>query len=157
ALRLLRESLPEAEVHALTMLPGVRDLYRRNPNVDEVIHFDFMKEGLFRSLRFLAGLRNRYDASITLYPSNRREYNLIAFLIGARRRVAVAYRRMGRRGLSFLNNVTVPENDALHNVEENVKLVEKLTGRRFPVIPPLEFPLEADDLRAAENFLADAG
>ena len=53
----------------------------------------------------------------------------------------------------FLNNVTITENDALHNVEENVKLCEKLLQKEFGQIPGLKFHLSDEDSKFADKFL----
>jgi heptosyltransferase-2 len=156
ALKLLREKLPEAHIDALVMFAGVRDIYSRNPNLNNVFYFNFMKEGPVKSLLYLFKLRGKYDITINVYPSNRREYNLISFLLGAKKRAAVEYLRMNKDNFGFLNNVTVKENDALHNVEENTKLVEKLLN--IPSIsknqiPALELQLTGEDYSAANRCL----
>src|ERR1035438_8433936 len=71
ALKLLREALPYAEIDALVMFKGVRDIYDRNIHLNKVIYFDFMKEGIMESFRFIRTIRNKYDASVNVYPSNR--------------------------------------------------------------------------------------
>ena len=95
-----------------------------------VIHFDFLKEGVIASLKFVLGLRKKYDATINVYPSNRKEYNIISFLIGAKQRAGVEYLRMNTQNLGWLNNFTVLENDQTHNVQTNIKLVEKLLKQK---------------------------
>ena len=107
ALKLLRQSLPSAQIDTLVMFKGTKEIYETNPNFNKVIHFDFLKEGAANSLKFVVGLRKKYDATINVYPSNRKEYNLISFLIGAKKRVGVEYLRMNSQNLGWLNNVTV--------------------------------------------------
>ena len=106
ALKLLQQSNPTAQIDALVMFKGTKEIYENNPNFNKVIHFDFLKEGAINSLKFILGLRNKYDATINVYPSNRKEYNIISFLIGAKQRAAVDYLRMNTQNLSWLNNVT---------------------------------------------------
>lgn len=153
ALRLLRQTYPESQIDALVMFKGVKDMYERNNDINNVIHFDFLKEGAAKSLKFVFSLRKKYDVSINVYPSNRKEYNIISFLIGAKKRAAVNYKRMNRSNLSFLNNIKIEENDSLHNVEENVLLIEKLSGKKFGEIPKLIFDLTDDDLSFAYDYL----
>jgi len=153
ALSLLRKKLPDAELHALVMFKGVRDMYTRNPNFNKVLFFDFMKEGAAESLKYLMKIRKNYDVSFNVYPSNRKEYNIFSLLIGADKRAGIKYLRSGSANFDFLNNVTVKENDELHNVEENVLMVEKLTGSSFTDIPGLEFPLSDEDCNYADSFL----
>ena len=113
ALKLLRQSLPSAQIDALVMYQGNKEIYAGNPNLNKVIHFDFLKEGALNSLKFILGLRKKYDVTINVYPSNRKEYNVINFLLGAKKRVGVKYLRMNNVNLGWLNNVTVLENDKI--------------------------------------------
>jgi len=155
ALKLLRQSLPSAEIDALVMFKGTKEIYETNTNFNEVIHFDFLKEGVLNSLKFVLGLRNKYDATINIYPSNRKEYNIINFLLGAKKQVAVEYLRMNNSNLGWLNNVTVLENDKTHNVQTNIKLVEKLLNKKLDEEPTIQILLSEDDKSFAENFLKE--
>lgn len=154
ALRLMRKALPDAEIDALVMFRGVKDMYERNPDLNHVLHFDFMKEGVLSSFKYVLSLRHKYDASINVYPSNRLEYNVINFLIGAGKRAAVKYLRKDLAELGELNNVRVVENDLSHNVQTNIRLVEKLLDEKFDEQPPLLFPLTVVDRNYAINFIA---
>ena len=154
ALSLLRSELPGTRIEALVMYKGVKDMYDRNPALDEVYYFDFLKEGALRSLKFLMGLRKKYDASINVYPANRKEYNVINFLIGAEKRAGAKYLRKDLQNLGDLNNVRVVEDDHTHNVRTNIKLVEKLLGKNFNEEPPLSFPLAMEDENFALNFFS---
>lgn len=154
ALKLLKEAYPDSEVHALVMFKAVKDFYERNSNINEVIHFDFLTEGFIKSLKFILSLRSKYDISINVYPSNRKEYNVINFLIGAKRRATVKYLRKDFQNFGFLNNVTILENDSLHNVQTNIKLCEKLTNLNLRNEPILEFPLTDSDFSFSADLLA---
>lgn len=157
ALKLLRKSLPEAEIDALVMYRGAEEIYSSNPNLNKVIHFNFLEEGVFKSLKFLIHLRKKYDASINVYPSNRKEYNLINFFIGAKKRAGIVYLRKNKSNFGFLNDVRVLENDDVHNVQANIKLCEALIGKKFSGEPPLEFPIPENEIVYANQFLSDAG
>ena len=154
ALRLLRNSKPDVRIDALVMFRGVKEMYERNENIDNVIHFDFLNKGAFAALKFVAGLRGKYDASINVYPSNRKEYNIINFLIGAKKRAGARYLRRDRRELGFLNNVRITENDSVHNVRTNIKLAGALTGALLSGEPPLNFPLTDEDEKFAAGFIS---
>ncbi|MGE5679433.1 MAG: glycosyltransferase family 9 protein [Bacillota bacterium] len=153
SIKMLRKAYPDAQIDALCMFGGVRDIYNRNENLNNVLFYNFMKEGAFKSLFFLLKLRGKYDLTVNVYPANRKEYNIFSFLVGAPKRAAVDYLRMNKSSLSFLNNIRITEDDSLHNVEENLKLCEKITGMRFLEKPPLEFPLLDEDIQAADDFL----
>ena len=153
ALKLLRSTLPGAEIDALVMFKGVKDIYDRNACLNKVIYFDFIKEGMIESLRFIRTIRNNYDVSVNVYPSNRSEYNFINFLIGAGKRAGVKYLRKDIINLGMLNNVRVTENDSIHNVQTNIRLIEKLLNKTFTEEPPLDFTLLDDDLSFAGEYL----
>ena len=155
ALKLLKKNLPEAQIDALVMIKGAEDIYSSNPNINQVYYFDFLKEGKLKSLKFVAGLRNKYDSSINVYPSNRKEYNTINFLIGAKQRVGVRYLRRNKQNFGFLNNITIPEDDSVHNVQTNIKLCEALTEKSFDEEPPLEFYLTVEEENLSKQFYAD--
>lgn len=157
ALRLLRKSIPDAEIDALVMYRGAQEIFNSNPNLNRIIHFNFLEEGPIKSLNFLLQLRKKYDASINVYPSNRKEYNLIHFLIGAEKRAGVVYIRNDKSNLGFLNNIRVLENDAVHNVLTNIKMCEALVGKKFKEEPSLEYPIPEKEKKAAESYLNDLG
>lgn len=153
ALHLLRKKFPSAQIDALVMFKGVKDMYERNGNINQVIFFDFLKEGGRKSFSFLRKFRGSYDASINVYPSNRKEYNVISFFIGAKKRAAAEYLRRDFQNLGWLNNIRVTENDKQHNVITNIKLVEKLAQTTFTEEPDLEFLLTKNDIEFAEQYL----
>jgi heptosyltransferase-2 len=157
ALKLLRKQLPDSQIDALVMYNGSAELLKNDPHLNKVYHFDFMKEGLRKSLGYILELRNKYDATINVYPSNRKEYNIISFLIGAKKRAGIKYLRKDIQNFGFLNNVRVTEDDTVHNVQTNIKLCEKLSGKRFETEPPLEIFIEDKHREAANEFLSKTG
>jgi heptosyltransferase-2 len=155
ALKLLRQSLPSAEIDALVMFRGTKDIYESNSNINKVIHFDFLKEGSFNSLKFVLSLRKKYDATINVYPSNRKEYNIINFLLGAKKRVGVEYLRANNQNFGWLNNVTVLENDETHNAQTNIKLIEKMLNKKFDEEPAMQIFISDEEKLFAVNFLKE--
>ncbi len=155
ALQKLKEEFPNSQIDCLVMFKGAADLYERLPQVHKIYYFDFIKKSRLEALKFVLSLRHNYDVSINVYPSNRKEYNLISTLIGAKKRVGINYKRKNFVNLGWLNNVTIQENDELHNVEENIKLVEKLTGKVIDNIPQMTFPLTEEDVSYAEKYLTN--
>jgi lipopolysaccharide heptosyltransferase II len=153
ALKLLKKELPDSTIDILVMIKSAGEIFERNPQVNNVIQFDFLKEGFLSSLRFVLTLRKKYDTSINVYPSNRKEYNIINFLIGAKKRAGVKYLRRDIQNFGFLNNVRVKENDTTHNVQTNIKLVEKLLNKSFGDEPSLEFPLSKENQSFSDEYL----
>jgi len=157
ALRLLRNELPDARIDALVMFKGVKDMYERNKDINDVFYFNFLNAGILPSLNFLRKLRGKYDASISVYPANRKEYNLMNLFIGAHKRAGVEYLRMNTRELGFLNNHRIKEDDSVHNVQSNIKLVEQLLNKKFADEPDLFFPVNIEDEQFAESYLREIG
>jgi heptosyltransferase-2 len=150
----LASAFPDAQVTALVMYNPCREVLETNPNIDEVILWEFLREGALASLRFLLGLRRRrFDLSIVCYPANRKEYNLISFLVGARLRLAHQYSHQNFRNLSFLNNRTIMEESGLHNVEENLRLLSLLDVPIQEQDRSLSMPLLDGDEAFASDFL----
>ena len=155
ALKLLKTKLPDAQVDALVMFEGAGEILSSNPNINRVYHFNFLKKGKLESLKYVLSFRGNYDVTINVYPSNRREYNLISFLIGASRRAGVKYKRKNISSFGFLNNVIVDEDDSTHNVQTNIKLCEALLGYKFDDEPALELHLNQSDLDLADKFFKE--
>jgi heptosyltransferase-2 len=102
-------------------------------------------------------LRKKYDASINVYPANRKEYNIISFIIGAKQRAGVVYLRKDKSCFGSLNNIRVLENDEVHNVQTNIKLCEALIGKKFSEELPLEFSIPEEEKKSASNYLKEIG
>ena len=155
ALHLLKKSQSNSTIDVLVMYKGVQQIYKRLPEISNVLYFDFLKSSVMAAIKFLFSIRKKYDITVNVYPSNRKEYNIISFLIGAKQRVAADYLRSGKSNFSFLNNNLITENDSLHNVEENVKLIELITNKseNENEISALSFPLTEDDNLFADGFL----
>ncbi len=149
----LKKDFPDSKIDALVMFKGVSDIYENLPEINKVLYHDFLSAPKFESLYFVLKLRKQYDISINIYPSNRKEYNLINFLIGAKKRVAVKYLRKDFLNLGWLNNITIEENDNFHNVEENIRICELITGKQSELISPLKIVLDENNRKTADSFL----
>ncbi len=155
ALALLRKEFPEAKIDALTMLKGVKELYENLEEPDNVFYYDMLNKSKFSTAKYLSKLRNTYDVSVNVYPSNRKEYNLLHYFLKAKKRLGVNYIHNNFFNLGFLNNVTVKENNTSHCVETNVKLIQTLINKDEKEIPPLSFPLKQTDIDFASRYLSD--
>jgi len=155
ALQLLKSSLPDVEIDALVMFKGVKNFYNNLPQISNVFYYDFLNSKKIPALKFIFKLRNKYDISINIYPSNRIEYSAVNFIIGSKKRLGVEYKLNKIRNFNFLNNERVKENLNTHNVIHNVKLIEKLLGKKFNEIPLLNFPLTDSDLHFADDYITN--
>ncbi len=157
ALRVLKESRPDLEVHYFVMKKSIYELLRTNPYIDRLVYFPMMEAGRLRSLIFL--LKNvafRYDYSLTFYPSNRKDYNLFAFLTFAKERIGHRYRVCDLRELNWLKNRTLMEEE-LHNVEENIRLLRFLGIDEVKEIPAMDVFLTPEEVMQGKEEVKRLG
>ncbi|MFH1835789.1 MAG: glycosyltransferase family 9 protein [Methanobacteriota archaeon] len=157
ALSALRDTFPGIHVSVLVVPSGARDALENNPCVDEIV----FEAGLWRNpLRFVRLIRiirkMGFDAVVTVYPTSRILYNLLAFLSGAPERIVHDYPGDSYRKLSFLQNVRVPLIEGGHSVLQNIKLLEPL-GLKDGAYPKIVLNLTDDDVSFAGVFLSGRG
>jgi len=144
-----------AHITCLHMFKTTREILLGNPHIDEHHHFPFLTSTRLSGLRFLYQFRKRKaEASINFYPSNRRDYNLASFVVGCPVRIGHRYREHDIRGMSFLNNRTLMEDDTLHNVEEDLRLLSFL-GIAAPTPYAMEIYLSEEERTAAAHWLRE--
>ncbi|MGD8305623.1 MAG: glycosyltransferase family 9 protein [Ignavibacteria bacterium] len=157
ALKLLKEKNPATQIDAMVMFKGAAEILENNPYLSNIHLFDFLHEGTIRSLKYLLRLRGKYNATINVYPANRKEYNLISYLIGAKKRVGVNYKRSDLQNFGYLNNVRIREDDNSHNVITNIKMCDALLENSFEEKPPLEMYLNVNDKNFADKYFQEIG
>jgi len=146
----LRANFRGAEIDALVMTPGSRDVLAGNPHLNQVHQKYLIKAGPAASLKFLFGLRrHRYDVSLNTHPQSRAVYRAAARIIGARVRVSHRYDQSGVFD-RFLVNRTVPQDYTIHCLENSLALLP-LCGAK-PLLPAHDYELF---LTAAERGWAD--
>lgn len=124
----LRRSFPNAQIDVATMFRAVYDMFVSNEDITNVYFWDFLKQSPLSSLKYLFHLRkNKYTHSISVYPSNRREYNIISFFVGAKKRFGHKYDHQTFSTMSWLQTSCINETENIHNVEENLRLVQLIT------------------------------
>lgn len=153
ALKVLRTLYPNATIDLLTMFGATKDVYKNNPDINTIIYKNFLKDNPLSSLSFLFSLRGNYDISINVFPANRFPYNIISWLIGAKKRLGHNYIHVNDRSLNFLNNYRIDEDDSLHNVQENIRLVELLGTASKKGIPPLQLFLDNESKEYADKWM----
>lgn len=153
AVRNLKEQM-YVEITYLHMFKTTRDILLNNPYIKENIYFPFLQSGKLAILRFMLQFRNRFDITINFYPSNRRDYNLAALLTASPVRIGHRYARMDLRELNFLKNRTVKESDGLHNVEEDLRLLD-FCGVKEKKRYAMEIHLAEEEKRFARQWLEE--
>ncbi len=127
----LRRGLPDARIDVLAHKASFAEPFTGTGLVDKCYVFD----GLGSALKLR---REKYDVSIAAFPSNKWQFNVFAFLVGAKRRMTHSYNVGGMSALSFLQNETVPANESLHDVDQNLALLS-LLGIQQPADKELVF------------------
>ena len=119
------------------------------------IHLAYvMPTSTLRKLELILQLRrNRYDISVACFPSNRFEYNLFPFLLDVKQRIVHSYQSSRVRSLSFLSNVTVPVDESLHDVEQNLNLLEALGMNPATAETKLSFSISSANEAFASDFV----
>ncbi len=135
----LRANFPDAQIDALVMTPGSRDVLNGNPHLNQIHQEYLIKAGAVVSLKFLSSLRpRRYDLSLNTHPQSRPVYRVAARIIGARIRASHRYENSGVLD-RFLVNRTVPQDYNLHCLENSLALLP-LCGAK-PLLPTHDYEL----------------
>ena len=150
----LRANFPTAQIDALVLWAGSKDLLQGNPHLNSVFQKNLLKESTASALGFLLPLRRAaYDVSINTHPQSRRHYRITARFIGARTRLSHVYDSCSILD-SFLVNATLPQSYERHTVENNLELLSLLKAKTLCANHELEVFLSSADRDWAESFLA---
>jgi ADP-heptose:LPS heptosyltransferase len=143
----------------LTMFPSVTDYLREQQFTDDVRFIDFLRGPKRQVFRQLWQLRcERFDVSVLPYPHNRIEYNVVAFVIGARQRIGFRFTRQRHINLPILHHVVFDENRTLHVAQENLRWAALLTGKDVTELPDdLVFRTSSQSETAADEFMRGQG
>src|SRR5437764_1481598 len=83
----LRVNFPQAQIDALVLWAGSRDVLLGNPNLNSVFQQNLLNESYTKAWNFLRPLRETaYDVSINTHPQSRIHYRVIARFVAARMR-----------------------------------------------------------------------
>ena len=142
-----REIWPSAQFDLLTSRRTFQAPLRRSTLIRDFFDLEARVVPTLLSLR-----RKRYDISITCFPSNRWQFNIVAALIGARSRVSHSYRE-GNRFASLINKM-VPANESLHDIEQNLGLLKPVSAEKIAEkASPLLFPTNQEDEKKVDLWL----
>ncbi len=143
------------EVDLLVAQKSTYEVMVTNPLPQRKIFFDFVKQGYFKSLKFLLGMRRKYDISITIYPSFPRQYHWVAWAIGAKKRIGHRFESGHISHFHFIYTDLVQARQDIHNAYNNMNLLKPLGIECEP--GPLEAYLTEEDKKCGLEFLAKNG
>jgi heptosyltransferase-3 len=153
----LRTNYPAAQIDALVMWAGSKDILRGNPHLNTTYQRNLIKESTLGTARFLWPLRQAgYDVSINTHPQSRRQYRLTARFLGARTRISHRYDCSGWMDRLLVNR-TLLQDYSKHTAENNLALLSLLDRRPVLSSHPLELFLSDKDHLWAESFLKSCG
>ena len=141
-IKVLRERFPFAQIVALTAFQSSYYVLKNNPYLNKIYYYPFLKKGYLKSISYLlSSLYRKYDVSLTFYPSYRKHYHVIAFLVNAKKRIAVKFNKGYIRECFFLYTDLVEAEEDKHHVINNFKLLKPL-GIDITEKETLKFDLE---------------
>jgi len=155
ALRLLRDTYPDTQIDVLTMFKGIEDIFSANPDISNVLYWNFLKESPIKSLKFIFSIRGTYSHTITAFPANRFHYAIVARLIGSKKRIGHRYIHDSVTQLNALNNILLDERNELHNCEENIRIASTLGAKIPETLPPMSLHITKEDQDYAVKWLAN--
>jgi heptosyltransferase-2 len=153
--KIVRRNFPNAKIVALVMTRGAYEILLDNKNIDELIYWNFYQKKFWRSLNFALQLRKRrFQFTFFSYPANHVIYNMLNFLIGSTWRPIHRYSHLNSISAGFLNHQVIHEDDNLHHVEENLRLLAAV-GLDISSAP-IDYELNISDHEKAKatNFIA---
>jgi heptosyltransferase-2 len=156
----LAEVVPGAELHLLALRGSIAAMAKGDPLWKKIHVIDPTQEkSAARRIAFLRDLSaEKLDASLSFFPSNNWQYNLLPFVCRIPRRVALSYRLKRTASLAFLNTSTLELDPEAHDIVQNLRLVSLFSGSDVSS-KPLRFPKIVTESAALEavRFLEELG
>jgi len=145
ALALLSRHFGPENLGLLALRGGIAEMARKSGWFGEVHAWDPDKQGLGRGWAVLSAIRARkYSHSLSLFPTFHWKFGAFALATGIPCRVG--FRHPQGQPLSFFSepfHQALRADPALHDTDQNLRLVEACIGRRHPGPIRLSWPLPA--------------
>lgn len=148
--RRLKEARPESRIVVVASNPPIGEVFRRGGAVDEVRPMGRGTRGMIRTLRQLR--REKFGLCLVPFPSNRWQYNFFARACGARERLLHSYPVGSIRSLGLIPARRVPAVRGIHDVVQNLRLLEAIGIDPGEAQPP-RFEVTPEDRAAADVAL----
>lgn len=151
AIEKLKKSHPDWKITVWVAPRGTRAIARQSSAIDEVIE-EPIRQSWWKQLKFIAKLRrNHFDIGIMLSPGQLVKGAACLWLAGIPTRIGYRYPLFGKETGFLLTNAP-KENSTLHDLEQNLKLLEPLKIRHsdldirhYTISVPLSAQKHADD------------
>lgn|SRR3989344_995220 len=161
-IRILRKNFPKAQIDVLCMFKTVQYVFKNNKYVDHIFYLPLYTENRLKATRNIFSYRiKNYDISILGFPSFRKEYHVVQWLLGAKKRIAHRFKKGYFKELNFLDINLVKVDENVHNVINNLNLLGALgiDWTRDENAESLEYDLNLDtnDLSFGKKYVKKLG
>src|SRR5688572_21124922 len=144
--RQLARGFPAAELAVFARTPAIAAVFERLSEVAAVEVFGNQPKEFLRLIRRMRAWRA--DVCVIPYPSNRWQYSILAAACRARRVVINSYGVGYWRAMHFLAGGRSPAIEGLHDLDQDLRLLEPLGIRPDLSMAPT-FPLQKREIQQA--------
>ena len=129
------------------------DILVGNPHLNRIHHFNMLKEGSGRTLRFLMGLRREgFDISLNTYPQSKSQYRIITRLLAAKVRASHRYDNRGWWD-GWLVNREIAQSYDQHSVSQNLALLDVIGAKPKCDRHVTQLFLSSDEIGWAKEYV----
>lgn len=151
--RQLKRAKADARISVLALTKSMAEPFRRLKEVDD---YSVVGTGLGGYANLVRESRKRKpDVFLVPFPSNRWQYNLLQLASKGNQRIMHGYDVGTIAALNFFPATRIPAEKHIHDVLQNLRLLEPLGVKIDPNERPV-FNLELDEIRAGERLRKDA-
>jgi ADP-heptose:LPS heptosyltransferase len=148
ALDLLAEKVGKENVDLLALKLGILSMAKENDRVANVFCWEPSKTTLGQGLRLILELRKKkYLYTVNAFPTSSLGFCIFSLLTGAKNRIGFDYPSSPNRR-KFLTK-SYPVDLILHDVDQNLRLVEEEFGAKDPVLHSPRCPWDVSPSVAA--------
>ena len=152
--RQIKRAMPDSRVTILARIEPMAEVFRRLPEVDEVLVTGNGWRGQWRNIKWAR--ERKADYYVVPFPSNRWQYSMLAATSGAKKRVLHGYPIGYWRALHFLPSTRIPAKRGIHDVVQNLNLLRDL-GIEPDVTEAPTFRVDDADRARADELLPSGG
>ncbi len=147
-LRCLRKHFPNSKIDLFSQKTAFVEPIKDSSLINDIYIFEGIKT-------LLTVRKNKYDVSITAFPSNKWQFNLFAYVAGAKKRITHSYKTNALRTVSFLQNEKILADEKIHDVDQNMNLLKPLGIDLSDEPKELLFHTTKQDDQFAKQWLYD--
>lgn len=152
----LKKAYPDAHITCWVAPRGTKPLAEIHPAIDSIIEAP-IKLSPIRHMKMMLRLsKERYDTGIVLSPGQLIKSAAYLYLAGVKRRIGNTYPFRGNPESSLLLTDGIVEDGAIHDIEQNLRLVEPLNVDIQPYLhESYTVSLPKDAVQDAETYLQE--